>query len=172
MDKEERPNLLVEFQRVLDDRGVPCSTSDVYRFIEEIADGAAYRAIQRYPAPTGPMGATGAQGAPGAPGADAWDKYSWDAKTETMFKTSWKGIEFTFPLATCFVEGFPQGELNYGDINYIRTIYGNMVVETMAVFWRRAYDYHTDMQLFINEEDSCRLQSINESNSYPAPLKD
>ena len=122
--------------------------------------------------PMGPMGAMGAPGAPGADGKDAWDKYSWDSKTETMFTTSWKGIEFTFPLENCFVEGFPEGELNYGDINYIRTIYGNMVVETMAVFWRRAYDYHSDMQLFINEEDSCRLQSINESNSFPAPLKD
>lgn len=124
------------------------------------------------PGPVGPMGPVGAPGEPGPAGQDAWDKYRWDSKTETMFTSSWKGIEFTFPLPTCFVEGFPEGELSYGDINYIRTIYGNMVVETMAVFWRRAYDYHTDMQLFINQEDSCRLQSINQSNSFPDPLKD
>lgn len=148
--------------------GYRVPAGEIFSYIRTVAAAE----IANSPGPMGPAGAMGAPGMPGQDGRDAWDKYRWDAKTETMFKTSWKGIEFTFPLANCFVEGFPEGELNYGDINYIRTIYGNMVVETMAVFWRRAYDYHTDMQLFINEEDSCRLQSINESNSYPAPLKD
>lgn len=172
MGNEEKPDILVEIQRMLDDRGVPCSTGDVYRFIEGIADMAAYRAIQRNPPPPGPMGPMGATGEPGPAGQDAWDKYRWEPSLETMTTSSWKGIEFQFPLMTEFVEGFPEGELTYGDINYIRTIYGNAVVERMATFWRREYDYHTDMQLFISEEDACRLQSINQSNSFPDPSKD
>lgn len=126
----------------------------------------------RQPGPQGSPGAIGPQGQDGAPGKDAWDKYRWDPNIETMIESRWKGIEFKFPLATCFVEGFPEGELTYGDINYIRTIYGNMVVETMAVFWRRAYDYHTNMQVFLNEEDTLCLNLINKSNSSPAPLRD
>lgn len=170
---DNKPDIIRELQLLIDSRGVPCTTSDVFSAIHDVAMAASHSVIMRMPPPpAGPMGAMGAPGATGAPGKDAWDKYRWDPNTETMIESSWKGIEFKFPLATCFVEGFPEGELTYGDINYIRTVYGNMVVETMAVFWRRAYDYHTNMQLFINEEDSCRLQSINESSSFPDPLKD
>lgn len=170
---DERIDIIRELQLLLESRGVVCTTSDVFSAIHNVATAASHSVImQMAPPPAGAMGPAGAPGMTGADGKDAWDKYRWDPNTETMVKSSWKGIEFKFPLATCFVEGFPDGELNYGDINYISTIYGTSVIQTMAIFWRRAYDYHEDMQLFINEEDSCRLQSINESNSYPDPLKD
>lgn len=162
----EKPNILEALHKVLEDRGVECSLRDVHRCIEEISDMSAYRATQKNPGPTGPMGMTGRDG------MDAWDKYAFDERTHRKAQFFWKGIEFWSPVPRHFYDALPVGkELTYGDIGFIRTMYGNQIVETMAVFWRREYDLKTDMSLFINEEDKCHLANINKSDSSPAHLK-
>ncbi|AEZ66285.1 hypothetical protein CB7_164 [Pectobacterium phage vB_PatM_CB7] len=162
----ERPNILEALHKVLEDRGVECSPGDVYRCIEEISDMSACRATQKNP---GPMGMTGRDG---MAGRDAWDKYAFDERTHRKAQFFWKGIEFWSPVPRHFYDAVPVGqELTYGDIGFIRTMYGNQVIETMAVFWRREYDLKTDMSLFINEEDKCHLANINKSDSSPAHLK-
>lgn len=163
-----RPDVSEGLQAAMKMAGYDMSAGDIFSYIRSIA--AAEVSIQ--PGPIGPTGAMGPMGPVGAPGKAAFDKYAWDSDREVLVSSSWKGIKFSFPLDKEFVEGFPTGELNYGDIQFLRTVYGSAVVKRMAMFWRREYDYLTDMQLFIDEEDSCHLLNINKSNSYPARLKD
>ena len=165
---DSKPDVIRLLTQVLDERGYPVTTGDVFDAIH----GVALAAVHSKMPPQGPPGLTGAMGMAGRDGKDAFDKYAWDSDREVLVSSSWKGIEFSFPLDKEFVEAFPTGELNYGDIQFLRTVYGSAVVKRMAMFWRREYDYLTDMQLFIDEEDSCHLLNINKSNSYPARLKD
>lgn len=151
-------------EELLRQAGYEVPAGEIFAYIRTVA--AAEISVR-----PGPIGPTGAMGPMGAPGKDAFDKYAWDKTREVLVSSCWKGIKFSFPLNREFVEAFPTGELNYGDIQFLRTVYGSEVVKRMAMFWRREYDYLTDMQLFIDEEDSCHLLNINKSNSYPAPLK-
>lgn len=165
---DNRPDIFRLLADVLDERGYPVTPSDVYSAINNIAMAAVHSNMPKQGAPgmMGPMGQDGKEGRP------AWDKYAWDPAIERLIDSKWKGISFQFPLMRDFFEGFPEGELSYGDINYIRTIYGNAVVERMAMFWRREYEYLSDIQLFIDKEDATCLTLTNKSNSYPAPLQD
>lgn len=165
---DSKPDVIRLLTQVLDEKGYPVTTGDVFAAIH----GVALAAVHSKMPPQGPPGPTGPMGPMGQDGRDAFDKYAWDSDREVLVSSSWKGIKFSFPLDKEFVEAFPTGELNYGDIQFLRTVYGSAVVKRMAMFWRREYDYLTDMQLFIDEEDSCHLLNINKSNSYPARLKD
>lgn len=165
---DNKPDVIKLLTDVIADRGYPVTTGDVFNAI----NGVALAAINSRMPPQGPPGMPGPMGPVGQDGKDAFDKYAWHQMEESLMECSWKGIKFQFPLMKGFFEGFPEGELSYGDINYIRTIYGNAVVERMSMFWRREYEYLIDMQVFINEEDTLCLNLINKSSSYPAPLKD
>lgn len=165
---DNRINVITALAEILSDQGYPVNSADVFSAVHDVALGSVHSRIppQGAPGPSGPMGQSGKDG------KDAFDKYAWNPVEESLMNCSWKGIKFQFPLMKGFFEGFPEGELTYGDINYIRTVYGNSVVERMAMFWRREYEYLTDMRVFINEEDTICLNLISKSNSYPALLKD
>lgn len=158
-------DLIGALQAAIRVAGYDMDCGDIWSHIK----GIAAAEIKNHPGPPGPMGMAGA---PGEPGKDAWDKYAYDPQTERKAQFFWKGIEFWSPVPRHFYDALPVGkELTYGDIGFIRTMYGNQIVETMAVFWRREYDLKTDMSLFINEEDKCHLANINKSDSSPAHLK-
>lgn len=163
----QNPDILSALWEILESRGVVCTLSDVYETIDNIAGQSAYRQIQKAPRLQGPTGMMGAQGEPGVPGKDDWDKFAWDRQEETLVNLRWKGVDFLFPVADDFLEGFPEGEITYGDVQYIRTVYGNPVVERMSSFWRREYEKMTDMKLFLTEEDVCNLKDISKFNSSP-----
>jgi|AGFT01.1.fsa_nt_gi hypothetical protein len=166
MDK--RPDVITALAEILSDQGYPVHSADVFGAIHGVSLAAIHSNMPQQGAP----GAMGPMGQNGRDGRDAFDKYAWHPMEESLMECSWKGIKFQFPLMKAFFEGFPEGELTYGDIGYIRTIYGNAVVERMAMFWRREYEYLTDMQVFLNQEDITCLNLISKSNLSPAPLKD
>lgn len=153
-------------EQVLSNHGFEFSRYDIHRCLLDISSKVSK------PGPVGPTGATGSPGPMGMRGQDAWDKYAWDLQEEGLVNLRWKGIDFVCPIDKNSVPTFPTGELTYGDLAFIETVYGKSVINRMAVFWRREYDAKMDMALFTNEEDLCNLQDINKSNSYPAPLLD
>lgn len=126
---------------------------------------------QGAPGSTGAMGAQGAPGNPGPAGRDAYDKFYFDPDRETFLSFTWKGVDFTCPLDHEIAKSIQTGNLNYGDLAFIRVAYGEAVVRRMSKFWRRAYEEKEDFRLFINEEDECHLVNIDKLNSYPDPLQ-
>lgn len=159
-------DLMAALQAAIRVAGYDMDCGDIWSHLR----GIAAAEIKNHPGPMGPMGMTGKDG---MAGRDAWDKYAFDERTHQKAQFFWKGIEFWCPVPRHFYDALPVGkELTYGDISFISTMYGTQIIETMAVFWRREYDFKTDMSLFINEEDKCHLANINKSDSSPAHLKD
>ncbi|MGX4995964.1 collagen-like protein [Enterobacter hormaechei] len=161
-------NLCDALSEVLNKEGYKVTIGEIFTGIRDIA-AAEIATRPGPPGPTGPMGMTGRDG---MAGRDAWDKYAFDERTHQKAQFFWKGLEFWSPVPRHFYDALPVGkELTYGDISFISTMYGTQIIETMAVFWRREYDFKTDISLFINEEDKCHLVNINKSDSSPAHLK-
>lgn len=158
----------MELAVLLQDRGVPCTTSDVFSAFNNLAGAAAHNAISRMPPP--PMGPMGAQGMQGDPGHDAYDKYDWNPTEEVLLGFSWKGIAFEAPVPRKWSNDIPTGDLNFGDISFIELVYGEDLIKRIATFWRREFDVREDMSLFINEEELCKLKDINQYSSFPVPL--
>lgn len=173
MVTDEKSDVCDALRFVMEKAGYSFSNEEISDYLRKVAAVEINLSSRNLglPGPNGPKGEKGDPGIPGVAGKSAWDKYAWNPLKEAFKEVSWKGVGFSFPLKLEFFEGFPDGELTYGDINYIRTIYGDDVVERMSAFWRREYEHITDMRLFINEEDSCHLLSISKSNSYPDRLK-
>lgn len=162
-------NLCDALSEVLNKAGYKVTIGEIFTGIRDIVAAE----IATRPGPPGPAGPMGMTGRDGMSGRDAWDKYAFDERTHQKAQFFWKGIEFWSPVPRHFYDALPVGkELTYGDISFISTMYGNQIIETMAVFWRREYDLKTDMSLFISEEDKCHLANINKSDSSPAHLKD
>lgn len=153
-------------EQVLSGYGFEFSRYDIHRCLLDISSRVSR------PGPVGPTGATGSPGPMGMRGQDAWDKYAWDPEKEGLVTLRWKGIKFEAPVDKKLIPTFPTGDLTYGDVAFINTVFGMTVLNRIAMFWRREYDAKMDVALFTNKEDLCNLQDINKSNSYPDPLLD
>lgn len=159
---------MVALQSAIRLAGYDIEPEEIYHHLREIS----LVVVKNNPGPPGPPGQSGQMGPMGRDGKDAWDKYAYNTVIEQKAQFFWKGVEFWCPVPRHLYDALPVGkELTYGDLSFISTVYGNEIVERMAVFWRREFDLKADLTLFINEEDKCNLASTNKLNSSPDHLK-